>query len=360
MVALFHVRGIDRGAPPGHMLLVHVMDDDGRRRVMASRITSPIVSAHAALARRIADVNFGHLLSRVILRRHMRDVLAPLRASEIAEVSAPDRFTGTPLLVDWQDFSLAQEGDGVRLTLPIDRDGGRAELFMKPVAPWLCETGDTLDPELAPPYSYFSCPRMSVRGSVEGRSIEGRAWIDRQWGAFDGWFFTEAGGRASLLGWDWLGLSFDSGQDLLYMRHDQVAAAMQRRGYAVLFGPDSVDLLSHHVSHGPVRFWTSPRTGIVYPVGQRLTFPDIGGEIEVTPLVEDQEIMVFGVPAIWEGAVRAEGQIAGRRVCGSGRLELFGYGFADTLPRYLGRAIRRRFGRWGNGTITPAGRLPAP
>ena len=210
MAALFRVRGIDPGATPGHMLLVHVMDEDGNRRASASRITAPIVSAHAALARRIAETNFGRWLSGFVLRRHMRDVLSPLRDRDIAEVGAPDRFAGDPLLVDWLDFFLAQEGDGVRLTLPIDGGGGSAELFMRPLSSWLCETGDTLDPDLAPPYSYLSCPRVSVQGNVGGRSVSGRAWIDRQWGAFDGWFFTEADGRASLLGWDWLGLSFDS------------------------------------------------------------------------------------------------------------------------------------------------------
>ncbi|MCB1487465.1 MAG: hypothetical protein KDJ88_08410 [Bauldia sp.] len=360
MAALFQVRGIDHAATPGHMLLVHVMDSQGGHRRTSSRITGPIVSAHAALAGRIADTNFGQLLSRLILQRHMQDVMSPLREREISEVSPPDRFGGSPLVVDWLDFSLAQEEDGVRLILPIDHRGGSAELFIEPVSPWLCETGDTLDPELAPPYSYLSCPRMSVRGTLGGRSISGRAWIDRQWGAFDGWFFTEAGGRASLLGWDWLGLSLDNGQDLLYMRHQPIAEAAPRRGYAVLFDEGAARLLFGQVVQEPVRSWTSPRTGIVYPVGQRIIFPDIDAEFDVKPLIEDQEILVFGVPAIWEGAVAAEGRMAGRQIRGSGRLELFGYGFADTLPRYVIRAIRKRLSYFGNGPISPSGHPPAP
>lgn len=60
------------------------------------------------------------------------------------------------------------------------------------------------------------------------------------------------------------------------------------------------------------RHWTSPRTGIAYPLNRRLLLPGIGMEIEVAPLAEDQEIPVLGTTAIWEGAVSAEGTIAGQ------------------------------------------------
>ncbi|MCP4383165.1 MAG: hypothetical protein GY798_17395 [Hyphomicrobiales bacterium] len=351
MVALFQVRGIDGRSTPGHMLLVHTMDGDGRNRWTTSRITEPIAETHATVARRLAVSRFGPFLSDIVMRRHLRDVTAAAHRQGIAVAPTPTRFEGSPLLVDWQDFALAQDKDAFRLTLPIGHGGATAQLSLVPASPWLCETGDKLDPGLTPPYTYQSCPRLSVGGEIGGRRVAGRAWIDRQWGAFDGWFVAD--GSARLLGWDWMGLSFDSGQDLLFMFHQPIGSVTPRDGYAVLFDGDSVHRVSGRVTQEPLRFWTSARTGVVYPLDRRLMLPGIGGEIEVRPLVEDQEIPVFGVPAIWEGVVRAEGRIVGKSVRGTGRLELFGHGFADTLPRYLAREIRRRFGMQANGSIVP-------
>ena len=87
-------------------------------------------------------------------------------------------------------------------------------------------------------------------------------------------------------------------------------------GTAQLFGPDEVAFV-------PGRTWTSPRTGIVYPIEWHVRAGS--REFKLEPLFADQENDTrLSTGAIyWEGAVRAYEQ---HRVVGRGYLELTGYG----------------------------------
>jgi predicted secreted hydrolase len=165
--------------------------------------------------------------------------------------------------------------------------------------------------------------------------------MDRQWGPLDGWLLNRSNAGLRPLGWDWFGLSFDSGEDLLVTRHFRPGEPGWREGFALLFDGTGAARVGDGLEACTVKTWQSPRTSIVYPVQQRLRLPALDGEIEVVPLVEDQEVPVFGLPALWQGAVRAEGRIGLRRVSGTGRLELFGYGYAPSIRAYLLRAVRR-------------------
>ena len=69
----------------------------------------------------------------------------------------------------------------------------------------------------------------------------------------------------------------------------------------------------------PIATWTSPRSGAVYPARWRLTVPSESIELEVRPVLADQELdLAF---RYWEGAVDVTGTAAGR-----GYVELTGYG----------------------------------
>jgi predicted secreted hydrolase len=76
------------------------------------------------------------------------------------------------------------------------------------------------------------------------------------------------------------------------------------------------------VGFTPLRTWTSPRTGVAYPVGMRITLG--GRRFDLAPLLDDQELdsRASTGTIYWEGAVRASenGKPAGR-----GYLELTGY-----------------------------------
>ena len=344
MTAFFQVRGTDGSSTPGHMLLANVMDSANGNTATISRVTGEIVRTHESIARRFAEAHLDPRISGLALKHHMRHAMAAARRLGVEIAVTPARVSGDPLQIDWHDFTLSQKADEVLLRLPIGRHKEIANLRLSPERSWLCEEGSRLDPAMSPRFFYLSCPRLSVSGDIGGRSVSGRAWMDRQWGTFDGWLVADADGIVRLLGWDWLGLSFDSGHDLLVMRHQLVGFGPCGDGFAVIFDATTVGRARGRFSDQATRHWTSPRTGIVYPLNRRLLIPGISVEIEVAPLAEDQEIPVFGTTAIWEGAVSAEGTIAGRKVRGLGRLELFGYGYTNTVRRYLARLIRRDFG----------------
>jgi predicted secreted hydrolase len=73
--------------------------------------------------------------------------------------------------------------------------------------------------------------------------------------------------------------------------------------------------------------WTSPHTGAVYPARWTVRVPGRGIELELTPVLADQELAPDGPVSIvyWEGSVRVRGRERGRAVAGVGYVELTGY-----------------------------------
>ena len=69
--------------------------------------------------------------------------------------------------------------------------------------------------------------------------------------------------------------------------------------------------------------WTSPRSGATYPARWRIRVASEALELEVVPLVADQELRTSFT--YWEGAVRVSGASRGRPVAGQGYVELTGY-----------------------------------
>jgi predicted secreted hydrolase len=68
--------------------------------------------------------------------------------------------------------------------------------------------------------------------------------------------------------------------------------------------------------------WVSPRGGR-YPARWRLSVSSLGLDLELRPLLADQELDT--APRYWEGAVDVRGTRAGRPLQGEGYVELVGY-----------------------------------
>jgi predicted secreted hydrolase len=80
----------------------------------------------------------------------------------------------------------------------------------------------------------------------------------------------------------------------------------------------------------PGRSWTSPETGVRYPVSWELSIPSEDIHLYVDALVDDQE-MDLSVN-YWEGAVRVRGTRGGASISGRGYLEMTGYDAAGLSP----------------------------
>jgi predicted secreted hydrolase len=174
---------------------------------------------------------------------------------------------------------------------------------------------------------YYSLSRLTTSGTVtvngETFAVEGATWMDRE-------FSTSALG-ADAIGWDWFGLHFDDGRDLVVgqIRLRDGGARTTYTGTVVYEDGSSYHLTPEDFTIAAIGEWTSPHTGAVYPAGWEITVSAEAMRQEedlrfrAIPLQADQELY-SGDIAYWEGAVRLEGDATGY-----GYAELTGY--ADTL-----------------------------
>jgi predicted secreted hydrolase len=169
---------------------------------------------------------------------------------------------------------------------------------------------------------YYSFTRLETRGTLtlDGRSVRvrGVSWMDRE-------MSTTALG-ADQEGWDWLGLRLEDGRDLmLYRLRQKGGAGGFQRGTVVDAAGKARYLEPEDWSVRGVETWTSPHTGTVYPARWIVEIPREGLELEVVPLLADQENVARRSAnlAYWEGAVRLLSRGA---TVGEGYVELTGYG----------------------------------
>ena len=175
---------------------------------------------------------------------------------------------------------------------------------------------------------YYSMPRLAATGKLrlDGRTIgvHGTVWLDREW--------STSALASDQVGWDWFALRLKDGSDLMFYRlrdrggrTDPHSAGtwVSPQGRVEHLGADAmkIDVLAH---------WDSPRGGR-YPARWRLRVPSLGLDVEVQPLLADQELDL--AVRYWEGAVRIQGTRAGKAVRGDGYVELTGYAGARPVRR---------------------------
>ena len=171
---------------------------------------------------------------------------------------------------------------------------------------------------------YYSYPRMPTAGTLtlDGveYSVEGTSWHDHQWGEF---YLV-----GSPAGWQWFALTLDNGAAL------KITLARDTSGqptleYATL--QDGDGRVTHIGADGIVLeelgSWTSPQTGAVYPSGWRASIAELDLELELRPLLEDQENdgVLPRAAIYWEGQLEVMGSMGGAPVAGQGYGELSGY-----------------------------------
>ncbi|TVQ86612.1 MAG: hypothetical protein EA400_12715 [Chromatiaceae bacterium] len=170
---------------------------------------------------------------------------------------------------------------------------------------------------------YYTRPRMPVTGAVrldgEIFNVTGVAWFDRQWGDF----------KVTELGWDWFALQLDDGTDImLYQLFDSDGLPVLMSGTAARDGRTTV-LHEGDFQVTVVERWTSPTTGIEYPMGWRVEIPAQAIELSVSPLVRNSEFdgRTTLYTVYWEGPVAISGSHHGQ-----GFVEMSGYGASAATP----------------------------
>lgn len=169
---------------------------------------------------------------------------------------------------------------------------------------------------------YYAITRMPTRGTIRVgeavHEVNGSSWMDREWG-------TSALGEDQV-GWDWFSLQLSDGGEVMHWQLRPSREGVERFSEGAVIDADGtrryvrgdqarLDVLGH---------WNSPLDGTTYPSHWRLRIDDEEVDLEVTPLLADQELDL--TVRYWEGAVRVEGTRAGRPVHGYGFVEMTGYG----------------------------------
>ncbi|MCW8858289.1 MAG: carotenoid 1,2-hydratase, partial [Deltaproteobacteria bacterium] len=168
---------------------------------------------------------------------------------------------------------------------------------------------------------YYSLTRMPTVGriSIEGESfaVSGASWLDREWS-------TSALGK-NQLGWDWFSLQLSDGRELMYyqLRLRDGSADPLSSGVLVAADGSSQRLRASDLQIEVLDHWRSPHSGGRYPARWRLLLAAQQLDLEIVPLLADQELQTS--VRYWEGAVAVQGRSAAGPVQGYGYVELTGY-----------------------------------
>ncbi|MBK8138772.1 MAG: carotenoid 1,2-hydratase [Chloroflexi bacterium] len=173
---------------------------------------------------------------------------------------------------------------------------------------------------------YYSQPRLLTEGTLtigeQAFTVSGATWMDHE-------FSTSALGE-NALGWDWFGLHFDDGRELMIGQIRLLDGGKEPAFGGLLIETDGSTryLPADQFTITSTAAWTSPHTSAVYPSGWQIEILGDGGfDFAVTPLQPDQELYDSD-PSYWEGAVALSGSVTG-------------YGYAE-LTGYV-QAMTRRF-----------------
>ena len=168
---------------------------------------------------------------------------------------------------------------------------------------------------------YYSIPRVAVHGTLTrgGHSsrVSGLAWLDREWGS--------GSLGADQQGWDWFALQMEDGATVMFYNLRNRDGSRDPHSAGTWVDPTGRvrTLLSDQVLIDVTDHWVSPRHG-KYPSRWHLRVPAAGLDVEVRPVLADQELDTH--PRYWEGAVNLRGKRDGRDTAGRGYVELVGYG----------------------------------
>ncbi len=179
---------------------------------------------------------------------------------------------------------------------------------------------------------YYSWPDMPAAGTVtvggQEYSVEGTGWFDHQWGDF---FALGAPG-----GWQWMGLQLGNGETLMVTETRNPDGSTDAVFGTWSNGTGRTRSLTEEdgIQIEVLDTWLSPTTGGEYPSKWRVIIEGLSLDVEVTPVVADQEV-TEGVPdaaIYWEGKVTQIGTYRGERISQPGYVELTGYAPPDPIP----------------------------
>ena len=234
--------------------------------------------------------------------------------------------TGTPFRVwldDWQAIGLDAEA-GSAIGLRAEHEGMRIDLSLRATKPLVAHGDSGLSAKSDEPGNasyYIGYTRLATEGTLvlDGEALEvaGTSWFDHEWS-------TSALGTGAV-GWDWFSLQLDDGRDVMLFQIRQQDGSIGPASSGTLVDADGT---SHRLDRDDfelraLRRWRSGATGASYPVSWHASLPGDQLDLEITAVMDDQEMQTSFV--YWEGAVDVSGTVGDESLRGRGYLEMTGY-----------------------------------
>ena len=176
-------------------------------------------------------------------------------------------------------------------------------------------------PALGQASYYYSLTRLITAGRLvigdDDYSVEGSSWMDHE--------FSTSVLSKDQIGWDWFSLQLDNNLDLMVFQIRKADGSIDpfSSGRLVYSDGESINLERGDFSIQVEDTWISPHSKAEYPSGWILEIPRIGMNLQITPLLKDQELNVSY--SYWEGAVQVVGNYGTEVLEGYGYVEMTGY-----------------------------------
>ena len=302
-----HSSGIEWWYFNGHLT------DDAARDYSFHFVTFQIGSNYSE-----GDASQGGQLAQLSWADHANQVYL---TGEKVSLRTPDPVPGN------FDFDLSgwqMSGDGKEYALAFDTGTYSASIgaiSVKPAA--FHQKAGFVDLGPAGDTFYYTRPRLELVGTLTingiDRPVTGTGWMDHQWGDF----------VPRQVGWDWMSLQLDDGSELMTVLVWDPEERQPFTSYGTFIATDGTvrHLVDGDVVLTPTGAWTSPSTGVVYPMGWELNVEPLSMELTLSPAQRYAEFpgSRYGPPGYWEGAVAITGAVGGLPVAGKGFVELVGY-----------------------------------
>ncbi|MEO8033124.1 MAG: lipocalin-like domain-containing protein [Acidobacteriota bacterium] len=175
---------------------------------------------------------------------------------------------------------------------------------------------------------YYSMTRLEATGSINGKSCQGQAWMDHEFGS--------AQLRESQTGWDWFSVQLDNDMELMIyvIRRRDGTPDLTSAGSVITSDGSVIHLRHDQLAIAPLSRWKSPLSGATYPMGWRVSVPSLRIALTLQPLLRQQELVTHASTQVtyWEGAVSVSGSFDSSAVSGEGYVEMTGYDRAFRAP----------------------------
>jgi predicted secreted hydrolase len=224
----------------------------------------------------------------------------------------------------WLENWRVEQVDDQRFTLLASQDDIKLDLFFDNLKGVIFhgEQGySQKGPEPGNASYYYSQTRLDTSGTIQIAEdvyrVSGLSWMDHE--------FSTSALSAGQVGWDWFSIQLDEGSELMVFQIRRADGSIDLYSSGTWIAKDGKtrQLSNEQFEIKVIDTWRSPNSGAEYPSEWLLVVPDLELQLEIKPLVADQEMDVSY--AYWEGAVKIEGNQSDARVSGIGYVELTGY-----------------------------------